>query len=279
MAISTFKRYERKFLVTREQYKSMLPRILEHMEPDKYCLDDKTYPLVNLYFDDDNDDIIRYSVSSPKFKQKLRLRCYGTPENDGATVYMEIKSKTYGTVTKRRVGMTLREANEYIYNGVRPTTEKYLSSQVLDEIDYFRSITPCYPKLYVSYERRALFMRGDSDVRVTFDDNILTRRTDLDVLHGMYGKRIFPEGVFIMEVKVPDAIPLWLARILSDNGAAMTSISKYGKEYELYVTSGAKAESVKNRIPVCGTAAVPGINKNSAPARSLKEGCSYATNN
>lgn len=238
MAIATFKRFERKFIVTKEQYERMLPVILEKMVPDKYCTDGHSYPLMNLYFDNDTDQIIRHSVSKPKYKEKLRLRSYGTPKDGESTVYLELKKKFYGTVTKRRVGMTLNEAYDYIYRGIRPEKRKYLPKQVLDEIDYFRAVTPCYPKIYISYDRRAFFMKDKSDVRLTFDDNILTRRYDLDLMKGSYGEPLLKEGTMLLEIKVPDVIPLWLTELLSAEGVYMTSFSKYGKEYKTYVLGG-----------------------------------------
>ena len=92
MAVTTFQRYEKKFYITKQQRDRLLPVILEHMEPDEYCLDGKSYNLVNLYFDDDDDTVIINSVMKPKYKEKLRLRCYGAPKSGDDTVYFEIKS-------------------------------------------------------------------------------------------------------------------------------------------------------------------------------------------
>ena len=39
-----------------------------------------------------------------------------------------------------------------------------------------------------------------------------------------------------MEIKIPNTVPLWLARYLSENGIFNSKFSKYGKEYEYYVT-------------------------------------------
>jgi len=37
-AIATFKRYEKKYLITKEQLDGILPLLLEHMELDEYCI-------------------------------------------------------------------------------------------------------------------------------------------------------------------------------------------------------------------------------------------------
>ena len=36
MAIKSFKRYEKKFILDKEQYNKLIPKLLEYMTPDKY---------------------------------------------------------------------------------------------------------------------------------------------------------------------------------------------------------------------------------------------------
>jgi hypothetical protein len=48
---------------------------------------------------------------------------------------------------------------------------------------------------------------------------------------GVYGERLLPEGQWLMEIKTPQAIPLWLARTLSELRLYPVSFSKYGREY------------------------------------------------
>ena len=232
MAVTTFQRYEKKFYITKQQRDRLLPVILEHMEPDEYCLDGKSYNLVNLYFDDDDDTVIINSVMKPKYKEKLRLRCYGAPKSGDDTVYFEIKSKLYGTVVKRRAGMRYADALEYIKSGKRPQTDVYIYRQVLDEIDELRKRCPCVPRLIISYDRQAFFMREDPSVRLTFDENIMTCRDDLDLTHYKGGQYLIPPDNVILEIKVPYSIPLWLSKACSDEGIFMSSFSKYGREYK-----------------------------------------------
>ena len=74
MAIKSFQRYEKKFIISDYQYRLLIPRLLEFMEPDRYCKDGETYSIYNIYYDTDNDDVIRHSISKPFYKEKLRLR-------------------------------------------------------------------------------------------------------------------------------------------------------------------------------------------------------------
>ncbi len=235
MAISTFRRYERKFLVPEKKLNTVLSGISEYMVPDKYCKDGRYYTICNIYFDNECNDVIRHSTSKPYFKEKLRLRSYDTPESDDVTVYLELKKKMNKLVTKRRASLSLAQANDYIYNGIRPSTDKYINSQVLDEIDYFIATTAAVPKVYIAYDRRAFFHKDDKSIRLTVDFNIITRRYDLDLKKGIYGDRLLPDGVYLMEIKVSDNLPYELTRLLSENSVYPTSFSKYGKEFARYI--------------------------------------------
>ena len=46
------------------------------------------------------------------------------------------------------------------------------------------------------------------------------------------GREILTPGMSLMEVKAADAIPFWLARLLSANGIRQTTFSKYGEAYK-----------------------------------------------
>ena len=69
-------------------------------------------------------------------------------------------------------------------------------------------------------------------MRITFDTDIRWRTTALDLRRGDYGTPLLPPGQILMELKFPDACPLWLSRALTDIGARQTSFSKYGACYK-----------------------------------------------
>lgn len=160
------------------------------------------------------------------YKEKLRLRSYGIPQ-DNDKVYLEIKKKWKGVVYKRRVSMTLEESNRYINHGIKPTTD----CQILREIDYFISFYKPNPKVYLAYDRMALYCMEDPNIRITFDKNIRSRNTNLDLANGDYGNYLLEKDNYLMEIKVPGAYPLWLADILSKLEIYPKSFSKYGKVY------------------------------------------------
>ncbi|MDE6020753.1 MAG: polyphosphate polymerase domain-containing protein [Ruminococcus sp.] len=233
MAIETFERREIKFLLSGEQYRSLKEFLPEYMESDPYCKDDKTYGIYNVYYDTDNDDLIRQSIEKPYYKEKVRLRSYMSPASCEDKVFLEIKKKIGGIVNKRRVAMTLEEAIRYTKLGVHPPDNgKYLRQQVLKELDVLFDRYSLYPKQYISYERAAYFGKNDRQFRLTFDRNITARRYDLTLEKESYGEQLIPDGYRLMEVKISDSMPVWLAEQLAALKIYKISFSKYGTAYK-----------------------------------------------
>ncbi len=233
MAQNTFCRREKKLIIDASLAPVLQEELLAHMIPDKHNKNGEPYTICNLYFDDDADSIIRHSISKPDFKEKMRLRSYGTPDRD-SKVFLEIKKKSCRVGTKRRVTMKLWQAKEYLQYGKYPEDASPLEQQILREMDYYRATYPVYPKVYVSYLRHAYHGRDDDSFRVTFDRDILTRRDDLTLESGRYGTPLLPEGKILLEVKFAGAVPLWFARMMSRYGLSFGSYSKYGTEYKRY---------------------------------------------
>lgn len=218
-----FRRKEKKYLLAAPQYEALLPLLREYMAVDEHGL----YTICNLYFDTDRYDLIRHSIEKPFYKEKLRLRGYGAP-GPGDRVFLELKKKLNGIVYKRRVSLTLEEAGRYLLQHEQPSGE----SQVLREIDWFLQRYRPVPKIYISYDRTALFGNEDKDLRVTFDQDILFRESPLDLSQGSWGTPLLMDGQVLMEIKVPGAMPLWLSHILNELGIYSTSFSKYGNIYK-----------------------------------------------
>jgi hypothetical protein len=230
MAIETFNRYEKKYRVGEGMLRRLQRGISDHMQPDQYNRGHDTYPITNLYFDTDDNAMIRTSLAKPAYKEKLRLRAYGTPRPDSA-VYVEIKKKVGGMVNKRRSAMKLPEAYAFLERGVMPEANPRLNMQVLNEIACLLERQDLKPALYLAYERKAYFGAGHNDLRVSFDTNIRVRRFDLRLESGVYGELLLREGEWLMEIKTARCIPLWLCKLLSENNVYPSGFSKYGFEY------------------------------------------------
>lgn len=232
---SCFKRYEKKYLLTPEQYRAMMLGMAFHMEPDEH----PRYTICNVYYDTANDSLIRASLEKPVYKEKLRMRSYGVPGSRD-TVFVELKKKYDGVVYKRRVTMEMQDAALYLY-GAR----KGDGSQISREIDYFLRFYEPLPKVFIAYDREAYAAADGGELRITFDTALRGRSDDVDLRLGDHGEPLLPDDLRLMEIKIPGAAPLWLARLLADNGIFSTSFSKYGAYYKQYVLGGGAAEAKK----------------------------------
>lgn len=70
------------------------------------------------------------------------------------------------------------------------------------------------------------------DLRVTFDFDIRARQDRLALTEGDGGENILQDDDVIMEIKVKDAFPLWMVRILEEGKILPTSFSKYGTYFK-----------------------------------------------
>ena len=171
MIQKTFKRYEKKYLLSPQQYRMVRQGIQERMQLDQYGL----YTICSIYFDTDNFQLIRSSLEKPVYKEKLRLRSYGVPEDAQSPVFLELKKKYKGVVYKRRVDMQLEECREYLFAGERT----HCDGQILHEIDWFQHLWHTSPKVFLAYDRMAFFSPPEEELRITFGQNIRGRHTQL----------------------------------------------------------------------------------------------------
>lgn len=222
---NTFNRYEVKYIITKAQQDAIKSAMAEHMQADKFGKS----KVSNIYFDTPDKLLIRRSLEKPIYKEKLRLRSYGTVQAE-ETVFVELKKKYQSVVYKRRIAMTERAAMGFLCAN-HPSENP---SQIEREINYFGQFYQALePSVFIAYRREAFFAKEDADFRITFDENILWRDSDLSLcLKATYGEDLLQKGQVLMEVKTAFAMPLWLAAILSENRIFKTSFSKYGGAYQ-----------------------------------------------
>ena len=137
MAIATFKRYEKKYLITKEKLDQILPSLLEYMELDPFCLNGNEYRIYSIYYDTDNHDVIRQNSSGPVYKEKMRIRSYYDRKDPEDKIFMEIKKKCEGQGNKRRIKLKIKEVEPFVNEGILPKTKDYLSAQVAKELQYY----------------------------------------------------------------------------------------------------------------------------------------------
>ena len=243
MAFQTvFKRYELKYMLTPLQKEKILEAMSLYMELDKYG----RTTIRNIYFDTDNYRLIRRSIEKPAYKEKLRIRSYSQATAD-STVFVELKKKYEKVVYKRRLPLCESDAMAWVCRERACTFDTQISREIDYFIDFYGKLKP---SVFLSYEREAYYDKGGGDFRVTFDDNILCRQTDVNLCSTTYGTPILPEGKVLMELKCSGGIPLWMVEVLSRERIYKTSFSKYGTAYsalifpEIYLPNSIKHKEI-----------------------------------
>jgi len=218
-----FKRFEKKYLLTKNQYERLLEKLQGKILEDSY----PHYSIYSLYFDNDSFSSVRKSIEKPKYKEKLRLRSYGLPNQD-KELFLELKKKYQGVVYKRRISLSYQEAEDYLFRKIHPKEE----SQIFREIDYSRKKEGLEPKVMIRYDRDAYMGKEDSEFRITFDRNILGYALQGSLDREEEGFKLLQNGEVLMEVKSSGVLPLWFSQILSEESIFMGNFSKYGNYYK-----------------------------------------------
>ncbi len=217
---NTFKRVEQKYILDKKQYDVVKNVMTKYFDKDKY----PTSKIYNIYFDNDNNDLTINSLEKPIYKEKFRVRKYG----DSGDLFLEMKQKYESVVYKRRVVLDTYEYSNYIDKGIVPSKDK----QIMNEIDYYMKYYKLKPFMFVAYDRESFLAKDDCELRITFDSNLRSRNSNLNLEDNGDEVKFFEKESWIMEIKSVNNLPLWFTSLLSDNGIYPTSFSKIGSIYE-----------------------------------------------
>ncbi|MDO4282150.1 MAG: polyphosphate polymerase domain-containing protein [Clostridia bacterium] len=219
-----FKRVEEKYMLTDKIYDILMKRIESELVENEY----PHSKILNIYYDTDSYELAIKSIQKPTYKEKIRIRSYDIP-NENSKVFLELKRKCLGVVTKRRIAVKLKTFQKYIAKGKLDNIENL---QIYNEIDYAFKKYQLVPKIMVAYDRDSYYLRESEDIRITFDKNLRSRLNDLDLTYGDEGELFFEEDIRIMEIKSCSAIPIWFVKILNELKIYPVSFSKYGEIYK-----------------------------------------------
>ncbi len=221
-----FARYERKFILDNKQKEEFEDKHGDRLSRDENSTG--TYKVYSLYFDDSNQSVIRESISNPIYKEKLRIRSYNKIPNLKDTVYLEIKKKYLKRGNKRRIKVIYGDCLDFLKHKKSLHYDDFLSNQVVNEINGYLQYHNVAPSCLISSERMAYYDQNDPNLRITFDHQI---KTQFNNFTNDNGQPILDDDHWIMEVKFPFTLPLWLVESLSEMNVYSQSFSKYGKSF------------------------------------------------
>ncbi len=216
----TFQCKELKYRLDPQQLRFLRETVHQHLPVGEYG----TTQVNSLYLDTRERSVIARSVEKPLYKEKLRIRWYGTRSlAEAPEAFVELKKKHKGIVYKRRLAMDPRAALAFSQGAALD------GSQIAQELEAARKrMGDLLPSALVVCQRTSFGSDGEGELRITFDEGL--RVLDLfdegTVVHPL------EPGQAIMEVKGANAYPFWLIDALSVEKAYPSGFSKYGAFYE-----------------------------------------------
>jgi hypothetical protein len=231
MTLIRFDRLELKYVIDAAQRRAVVAALAGHTEPDRHGNADGRYPVISQYYDNAAHGLFWERERGLPSRRKLRIRLYGGTGTSAPPVcFVEIKHNHEGRVAKRRARLPIAEA-EQVCTG-RPSTFPIPAEQerLIDEVRRFVAQRDLHPVLLLRYERQAF--RGDDrwpDLRVTFDDHIAARGHDLHVRPGDrdFDVPLLAPGLTVLEIKVAQTAPRWLAEAVAAAGCLLQRHSKF----------------------------------------------------
>ncbi len=209
---------------------------MQRMKPDEFAVDGAFYPILSIYYDNADRDCYWEQVRNQQHRRKLRIRVYGSPDGSvPPTIFVEVKHKWGMRGSKRRLLCSLEEAFEVCAGKPIEPRARLSDRRMIGEIHSFIQHCNFQPSCAIRYDRHAFMDRDPaSDLRVTFDTDISYRFERLRVTpeDRDFDQFLLPEGYSVMEVKVTDAIPLWLTQAIGRHQCILQSHSKYNNAME-----------------------------------------------
>ncbi|MCR4632799.1 MAG: polyphosphate polymerase domain-containing protein [Erysipelotrichaceae bacterium] len=217
--METFRRFEKKYLLDERQYRRLMVLLKDRILPDKFYETD----IRSIYYDTDDHELIRRSIEKPEYKEKLRIRSYKEVTDD-ETVFVELKKKFDGIVYKRRTKALSVQLLDDLYKC--QFKDPQVGKEILYASDHYGGLRP---SIFIGCKRTSFTGKEDEDLRITFDKEICYRMEDLSLRKTEKDKLLTDKTV--MELKIKDAMPLWLSEILDEVKAYPRGFSKVGNAF------------------------------------------------
>lgn len=223
---TNFQRIETKYILDRSLLAQLEAEMRPHLIEDDYARS----TISNIYFDNDDFQMVQDSLARRHGREKMRMRTYAAQPTDSSQVFLEIKKKSEEVGFKYRLVSNPVSVLDFIENGRADSSisDDRVKAEVEQLQDRYLELKP---KMVITYDRYSMKGLEDQKIRVTVDSRVRYRDYDLDLTSGRHGFPLLGDDQVIMEIKVPGQYPAWLAEILDRYGLVDQSFSKYGNAY------------------------------------------------
>ncbi len=215
-------RHEYKHYIDTADWISLRHRLKSLMQTDRHADTNGEYLVRSLYFENFEDRILNEKLDGLNHREKFRIRLY---DHDPSSLRLERKTKHNGMGMKESAGLTPEQCRMLVAGDTAfvEETGNPLMMALKSEMDtkLLRAGT------MVDYTREA-FVMEQGNVRVTFDREIRTGLTGVDVLDPNLPTipSIHPD-LIVLEVKYDAYLPSPVAEAVQTGDRRAGAISKY----------------------------------------------------
>lgn len=214
-------RHEIKYFITDYQFMEIKAKLSSFLTVDKNTMEDGTYFIRSLYFDDYNDTSYYQVLNGISKREKYRIRYYNY---DDSYICLEKKFKINNMTNKTSCRVTKEDVMNLITGKleVSPDNDKLLNEFIIKTKHYgYR------PKIIVDYNRIPYVYKA-GNVRITLDYNIAVNyKTSEFFDKDSMSVPILDKGSHILEVKYDEFLPSYVAWLVNINTLEETAYSKY----------------------------------------------------
>lgn len=228
--VKKFNRFELKYVLSYQEAVKLKKEILKYALFDPYSKDNGKYYLSSLYYDTSDYKFYWEKVDGIKYRRKLRIRWYETEDglSDDSRVFLEIKQRIDRVTQKKRIPVRYKDALAFCEEEKPLECNDPEDVKVMEEMYSLLKLYDLKPTVITSYQRQA-FVGTDYDIglRITFDSHVTYRLRNLELGAGNYDGFMIPPNFVIMEIKVNEKMPFWIAEMVAKRGLQLIRVSKY----------------------------------------------------
>jgi SPX domain protein involved in polyphosphate accumulation len=217
-------RFELKYRLNYFQYYKIRNTIQPYMVKDTFTKGSNSnkYLVRSLYFDTYDYRAYYEKLNGNSERVKFRLRSYHKDFNERSFIRVELKIRQGNRVIKRSVFVPIVEYQHFMAN--RHWQE--IKDPITNEFERNLLREDLRPVVLIEYDREGYQTRLNSNLRITFDHHI----------RSVHAKSLFPTQSFfqmhypknvILEIKFKDNLPLWLEKLVRNQGLKFIANSKY----------------------------------------------------
>lgn len=213
-------RHEHKLNINYADYMQLSSRLRHIAKFDENALDDGSYIIRSLYFDNYADKAVVEKLSGASRREKFRIRFYN---DDPSFIRLEKKSKANRLCYKKNAPITVEQCEGILAGNWRLLKES--GQELLMELYTKMHYQNLRPRTIVDYKRET-YVYHAGNVRITFDSNIRTSN-NVSSLFNPELVTIPAASAIVLEIKYDGFIPEIIRQLVRIESRNETEFSKY----------------------------------------------------